>query len=85
MFVVCFTKHSPILSLNVVDKSVTIFKDTIYSDLDGIAIDDPGRIFFSSWQDDTIIEIPQEQNVLSPPEPVTRMLRTCITTCLPMN
>lgn len=62
MFVVCFTKHSPILSLNVVDKSVTIFKDTIYSDLDGIAIDDPGRIFFSSWQDDTIIEIPQEQN-----------------------
>jgi len=62
MFIVCFTKHSPILSLNVDDKSVSIFKDTIYSDLDGIAIDDPGRIFFSSWKDDAIIEIPQEQN-----------------------
>ena len=62
MFVVNNSKHSPILSLNVLDNSFSIFKDTIYSNLDGIAIDDLGRIFFSSWAEETIIEIPQEQN-----------------------
>lgn len=36
--------------------------DSIYSELDGIAIDDLGRIYFSSWEQDMIVEIPQEQN-----------------------
>lgn len=62
MFVVNFSERSPILSLNVQDKSVSIFMDTVYSNLDGIAIDDLGRIYFSSWTEEMIIEIPQEQN-----------------------
>lgn len=62
MFIVGFDKHSPVLSLNTQDKSVNIFMDSIYSELDGIAIDDLGRIFFTSWAEEMIIEIPQEQN-----------------------
>lgn len=62
MFIVNLSQHSPIISLNTRDKSFSIFKDTMYSDLDGIAIDDLGRIFFSSWKENMIIEIPQEQN-----------------------
>ena len=62
MFVVCFREKSPILSVSILDNSISIFKDTIYDDLDGIAIDDLGRIFISSWGQDMIFEIPQEQN-----------------------
>lgn len=62
MFVVNNSEHSPILSLNVVDNGISIFMDTVYSNLDGIAIDDLGRIFFSSWAEEAIIQIPQEQN-----------------------
>ena len=36
--------------------------DTIYSELDGIAIDDLGRIYVSTWAQKMIFEIPQEQN-----------------------
>ena len=36
--------------------------DSIYSDIDGIAIDDLGRIYISSWGQNMIFEIPQEQN-----------------------
>jgi sugar lactone lactonase YvrE len=62
MFIVCFSQRSPILSLSTVDRSVTVFMDSIYSDLDGIAIDDLGRIYVSSWAQGMIFEIPQEQN-----------------------
>jgi len=62
MFIVGFAKRSPILSLSTLDRSVTIFMDSIYSDLDGIAIDDLGRIYVSSWAQDMIFMIPQEQN-----------------------
>jgi sugar lactone lactonase YvrE len=62
MFVVNNSQHSPILSLDVQTKDVSIFMDTVYSNLDGIAIDDLGRIYFSSWSAEMIIEIPQEQN-----------------------
>lgn len=62
MLIVGFTKQSPILSLNTRDKSMNPFMDSIYSELDGIAIDDLGRIYFSSWEQDMIVEIPQEQN-----------------------
>jgi sugar lactone lactonase YvrE len=62
MFIVNSAERSPILSLNVQDKSVSIFMDTVYSNLDGIAIDDLGRIYFSSWTQEMIVEIPQEQN-----------------------
>jgi len=34
----------------------------MYSNLDGIASDDLGRIYFSSWKEKTIYRIPQEQN-----------------------
>ncbi|MCK9556690.1 MAG: SMP-30/gluconolactonase/LRE family protein [Candidatus Cloacimonetes bacterium] len=62
MFIVGNKEQSPILSLDTRDMSVSIFKDTMYSNLDGIAIDDLGRIYFSSWKEQMIIEIPQEQN-----------------------
>lgn len=62
MFVVNQSKHSPIISINTKTKEVSIFMDTVYSNLDGIAIDDLGRIYFSSWSEEMIIEIPQEQN-----------------------
>lgn len=62
MFIVGFSKRSPILSLNTKDRNITIFMDSIYSDLDGIAIDDLGRIYISSWSEDMIFMIPQEQN-----------------------
>ncbi|MCB5261355.1 MAG: SMP-30/gluconolactonase/LRE family protein [Candidatus Cloacimonetes bacterium] len=62
MFVVNNSTHSPILSIDVRSKETSIFMDTIYSQLDGIAIDDLGRIYFSSWAESMIIEIPQEQN-----------------------
>lgn len=62
MFVVNNSARSPILSIDVRSKETSIFMDTIYSQLDGIAIDDLGRIYFSSWAESMIIEIPQEQN-----------------------
>ncbi len=66
MFVVCFTEKSPILSLSTIDNSITIFMDSIYDNLDGIAIDDLGRIYISCWGQDMIFEIPQEQNRFLP-------------------
>lgn len=62
MLIVNHAKHSPILSLDTREHVVSIFMDTMYSQLDGIAIDDRGRIYFSSWEDDMILQIPQEQN-----------------------
>ncbi|MDD4310444.1 MAG: SMP-30/gluconolactonase/LRE family protein [Candidatus Cloacimonetes bacterium] len=62
MFIVGQTKQSSILSLSLIDNSVRVFMDTMYSDLDGIAIDDLGRIYISSWAEKMIFEIPQEQN-----------------------
>lgn len=66
MFVVNYDNQSPILSVDVRDNSVSIFMDTLYSNLDGIAIDDLGRIYFTSWSEDMIIQIPQEQNRMIP-------------------
>lgn len=62
MFIVGFSKRSPILSLSTKDRGTRIFMDSIYSDLDGIAIDDLGRIYISTWAQDMIFMIPQEQN-----------------------
>ncbi len=62
MFVVNNSKHSPVLSVDIRDQSVSIFMDTLYSNLDGITIDNLGRIYFSSWSEEMIIQIPQEQN-----------------------
>ena len=66
MFVVCFTEKSPILSVSTLDNKITIFMDSIYDNLDGIAIDDLGRIYISCWGQDMIFEIPQEQNRFLP-------------------
>jgi sugar lactone lactonase YvrE len=62
LLIVCLIERSPILSFNIPDRSVSVFKDTMYSNLDGIASDDLGRIYFSSWKEKTIYRIPQEQN-----------------------
>lgn len=62
MFIVCLTKHSPILSFDIVNREFSIFKETMYSDLDGIVSDELGRIYFTSWNERAIYMIPQEQN-----------------------
>ncbi|HRY83956.1 MAG TPA: SMP-30/gluconolactonase/LRE family protein [Candidatus Cloacimonadota bacterium] len=62
MLIVSFKKQSPILSLNTETMKVSKFMDTVSSNLDGIAIDGLGRIYFSSWQEKAVYVIPQEQN-----------------------
>ena len=62
MLVVSFKKQSPILSLDTESMKVTKFMDTVSTNLDGIAIDSLGKIYFSSWQEQVVYVIPQEQN-----------------------
>ncbi len=62
MLIVCLAKSSPVLSFDLVSQTFSVFKTTLYDDLDGIAIDDLGRIYFSSWGERAIFRIPQEQN-----------------------
>ncbi|MGC9362466.1 MAG: SMP-30/gluconolactonase/LRE family protein [Candidatus Syntrophosphaera sp.] len=62
MLIVCLKEGSPILSYGIEDMQVTTFMPTLYDNLDGIAIDDLGRIYFSSWSEKAIFQIPQEQN-----------------------
>ena len=62
MLIVSFTKQSPVLSLDTETMKVTKFMDTFFSNLDGIAIDGRGKIYFSSWQEQAVYVIPQEQN-----------------------
>jgi len=62
MLIVNYADQSAILSLDIRDQKLSVFMDTVYSNLDGIAIDDLGRIYFSSWSEQLIVEIPQEQN-----------------------
>jgi len=62
MLLVCLKKASPVLSFNVDTSELAVFKETLYDNLDGIAIDDLGRIYFSSWGESAIFVIPQAQN-----------------------
>ncbi len=62
MIIVSFRKSSPLLLFNVESRQFRTFKETIFDNLDGIAIDDLGRIYFSSWGEQAIYQIPQEQN-----------------------
>lgn len=62
MLIVSFKKQSPILSLDTQIMKISKFMDTVSSNLDGIAIDSLGRIYFSSWQEQVVYVIPQEQN-----------------------
>jgi len=62
MLIVCFSKGSPILALDLGTNDLSVFKETLYDNLDGIAIDDLGRIYISSWGENAIYMIPQEQN-----------------------
>lgn len=62
MFIVCFQPGSPVLAYNLDQQNFSVFRTTLYDNLDGITIDDLGRIYFSSWGEKSIIEIPQEQN-----------------------
>ncbi len=62
MLIVCFMDKSPIISLNTNTRKVEVFMNTVYNELDGIAIDELGRIYFSSWKERAIFVIPQEQN-----------------------
>lgn len=62
MLIVCLSKSSPILTLELDTNDIKVFKQTLYDNLDGIAIDPLGRIYFSSWGESAIFQIPQEQN-----------------------
>lgn len=71
MLIVCYQEQSkkfsanPILSLDIQSKELSVFmpkQPNVHKELDGIAIDNLGRIYYSSWMDQTIYMIPQEQN-----------------------
>ncbi|HOH46748.1 MAG TPA: SMP-30/gluconolactonase/LRE family protein [Candidatus Cloacimonadota bacterium] len=62
MMIVSSIQKSPIMVINTETQEFGIFTNTIYSQMDGIAIDDKGRIYFSSWDTEAIYMIPQEQN-----------------------
>lgn len=62
MLIVSLGEKQPILAFNTKSREFSVFMDTIYSRLDGIQADDPGRIFFSSWAEKAILMIPQTQN-----------------------
>lgn len=62
MLIVSMGDKQPILAYNTKTKETSVFMDTIYSELDGIQADEPGRIFFSSWKEKALIMIPQTQN-----------------------
>ncbi len=62
MFIVSLSEKSPILALNVITSEFSVFQNTLYDKLDGIAIDDLGRIYYSSWGEKCLFMIPQEQN-----------------------
>ncbi|MDZ4121822.1 MAG: hypothetical protein U1C33_05340, partial [Candidatus Cloacimonadaceae bacterium] len=66
MMIVGFGNHSSILIYDIRNQEVSIFQETVYSQLDGIAIDELGRIYFSSWKEKMIVMIPQEQNRFIP-------------------
>lgn len=62
MLIVSMGEKQPILAFSTKSREFSVFMDTMYSGLDGIQADDPGRIFFSSWNEKSIIMIPQTQN-----------------------
>lgn len=62
MLIVCYRAASPVLAFNVDKHEFGVFRETLYDNLDGIAIDDLGRIYFSSWGEKSVLRIPQEQN-----------------------
>ena len=62
MFVVSMGQRQPIINFSTKSHEFSIFKDTMYSQLDGIQADDLGRIYFSSRQEQALFMIPQAQN-----------------------
>jgi streptogramin lyase len=73
MMIVDSGNQVSILSYNIYSQEVSVFMDTAYSQLEGIAIDELGRIFFSAAKEEMIVMVPQEQNRFVP---VTKKLRT---------
>ncbi|MEF3694157.1 MAG: SMP-30/gluconolactonase/LRE family protein [Candidatus Cloacimonadota bacterium] len=62
MLIVSTIEKSPIMMINTETLEFGIFTNSVYNQLDGIAIDDKGRIYFGSWDTNAIYLIPQEQN-----------------------
>ncbi len=62
MLITSFSERAPIVAYDLRNKEVRVFMDTMYSNLDGIAIDNDGIIYFSAWTEKMIVKIPQEQN-----------------------
>ncbi len=65
MYIVSLTDAKPILILDLNTREFRPFipkGPNTFDKLDGIAIDDRGRIYYSSWGQQCIIRIPPEQN-----------------------
>lgn len=62
MLVVSMGQRQPIIIFSTKTNEFSVFKDTMYSQLNGIQADDLGRIFFSSLQEQAVFMIPQAQN-----------------------
>jgi len=62
MLVVSYSSMASILIFDIATRETQVFKETIYSNLDGIAFDDVGRIYFSTWKEQAIVMIPLELN-----------------------
>ncbi|MDD2331896.1 MAG: SMP-30/gluconolactonase/LRE family protein [Candidatus Cloacimonetes bacterium] len=76
MLITCFTDNAPILQYDMRDKKISIFRSTLYNQLDGITIveehgegeEEHGAIYFTSWGEQKIYRIPPEQNQIIPLE-----------------
>lgn len=66
MLIVGYGNHASILNYDIGSRTISVLMETVYSQLDGIAIDELGRIYFSSWKEKVLIMIPQEQNRFIP-------------------
>ncbi len=73
MMIVDSGNQVSILTYSIYTQEVSVFMDTAYSQMEGIVIDEVGRIFFSAAKEEMIVMIPQEQNRFVP---VIKKLRT---------
>ena len=66
LLVCTFGTNSPILSISIIDSSVSIVANTTLKDCDGFAKDDYGNYYISSW--DTRSVHKYDSNFTNPPE-----------------
>jgi len=55
LYVCCWKEKSPIYSVNLSEGIVDIFRETNYNNLDGLARDQSGKWYFSSWDKGAVL------------------------------